>query len=598
MALLSCAGLAFGQVGTVKNLGRATEFSKSIANVSPLSTDKHDIGANFSLPTPAGENLAGTVNLRTEENGKVEITGGAGKKGTFSLATDASGNVSGYYHSITERKAFEYSTDNSGNVIAKEIAIESLVCMDYERIPPSLFDEETLAKQAPRTTAIPSFESKPDSKYVIYIDLDGETIASKHWASGRTINAQPLANWTDAQVEIIWKLAAQDYLPFDVNVTTDRSVFNKADICKKKMCIVTKTLDAADGQAIGGIAWISSFDECTNDPCWVFNAGGKVTSETVSHEVGHTVGLNHDGTGSVGYYQGHNNWAPIMGAAYSTGSKKIDDPNVVGQWSKGEYSGANNKEDDLSIITTTNGFGYRDDDYGNTYTAAGDLTIEPDGKVLGEKNQGIISRTTDKDVLKFTIGAGDITLTAAPYYKTPNLDAYPNLNIQLRLLNSSGTELALESPSVTTNTYASMAATLTKTGLAAGTYYLEIDGVANGTGVTGYTDYASLGGFNISGTVPKAPTTGIDTETGAVSQFNIFPNPSDGAFNITFNANTKANYKLEVFNSVGQKVHEETLDNFSGAYSRPLDIQQYGKGIYLIGISNDDSKSVKRAVAY
>jgi hypothetical protein len=27
----------------------------------------------------------------------------------------------------------------------------------------------------------------------------------------------------------------------------------------------------------------------------------------------HNVGLNHDGTASVGYYEGHGSWAPIMG---------------------------------------------------------------------------------------------------------------------------------------------------------------------------------------------------------------------------------------------------------------------------------------------
>jgi len=42
--------------------------------------------------------------------------------------------------------------------------------------------------------------------------------------------------------------------------------------------------------------------------------------------------------------------------------------------------------------------------------------------------------------------------------------------------------------------------------VAAGTYYLQIDGVGTGDPTTGYSDYASLGQYTISGTVPAAGT--------------------------------------------------------------------------------------------
>jgi hypothetical protein len=34
--------------------------------------------------------------------------------------------------------------------------------------------------------------------------------------------------------------------------------------------------------------------------------------EAVSHEVGHNMGLYHDGDQSTPYYEGHGIWAPIM----------------------------------------------------------------------------------------------------------------------------------------------------------------------------------------------------------------------------------------------------------------------------------------------
>jgi hypothetical protein len=33
--------------------------------------------------------------------------------------------------------------------------------------------------------------------------------------------------------------------------------------------------------------------------------------EAVSHEVGHNMGLSHDGTATVGYYSGQGDYAPV-----------------------------------------------------------------------------------------------------------------------------------------------------------------------------------------------------------------------------------------------------------------------------------------------
>jgi hypothetical protein len=595
-ALLTCASMAFAQVGTTRVIGRTTDLAKALNNVSEASaTERNGIGSSYSLATPGGSIIASTVNYKTTEDGGIQIAGSAGEKGSFTMNVDANGKMEGTYTSVADRKAFNYSSDASGNVIAKEVAIESVICMDYKASYFTPFEEKEATEHHPvkRPTAIPKFSSKPGSQYVIYIDLDGETSKSPYWNSGNTINALPLATYTDADVELIWEVPAQDYLPFDVNVTTDRALFDAASPTKRKMCIVTKTTTAGQ-PGIGGIAKIGSFPDGYGDPCWVYNPGPKVTGETVSHEVGHTVFLNHDGKGSDAYYTGHNNWAPIMGAAYSTSAVTLDNPNVMAQWSAGEYSGATNtSENDISIIATKNGFSYRTDEYPDSYTTAPRLVVEVDGKVLGANNQGIITKRTDLDVLKIVMGPGDINLVVAPYYKTPDLNKHPDLNIKARLLNSAGTELMAVGPDATPNTFVSMAATISKTGLAAGTYYIEIDGVGNGTANTGYTDFASLGGYNISGTVPIA--TGIDEEE-RISVFNIFPNPSNGAFNVTFNAIAKSNYKVRVINVLGQQVYEETLNGFSGPYAKQLNVEQYGKGIYMVNISDEYSTSTRRVV--
>ena len=70
--------------------------------------------------------------------------------------------------------------------------------------------------------------------------------------------------------------------------------------------------------------------------------------------------MAYDGTSSVGYYTGHHNWAPIMGVGYYK-------PLV--QWSRGEYSDANNGQDDIAVMQTY-GLPLRSDDHGSDFVTA------------------------------------------------------------------------------------------------------------------------------------------------------------------------------------------------------------------------------------
>ena len=162
----------------------------------------------------------------------------------------------------------------------------------------------------------------------------------------------------------------------------------------------------------GGVAYIGSFDWSSDSPTYVFsnklgNGNEKYVAEATSHEAGHTLGLYHDGaTGGTTYYSGHGSWAPIMGVGYYE---------AITQWSKGEYAGANNTEDDLAVMLT-NGASYRLDDHGDWIDNATMLA----GEVLD--GSGLIERTGDMDVFGFQTDAGDITINVDPADRGPNLD--------------------------------------------------------------------------------------------------------------------------------------------------------------------------------
>jgi hypothetical protein len=379
------------------------------------------------------------------------------------------------------KKAYKYYQDQDGNAYVNDVNINEVVCIEYEH------HEDSKPSGAQRTSsvqALTTLESLPGANGCVLLDFDGQVVSGTRWNNGATINAAP-SGMSDAAVQETWEVVSEDYRPFNVNITTNEAVFNSYPKNRRMRCIITPTNTAAPGA--GGVAYISSFSWNDDTPCWVFILSGKSAGEASSHEIGHTLSLGHDGrtTPAEGYYQGHGSWAPIMGVGYYK---------TVTQWSKGEYANSNNKEDDLSKITsTTHGLGYRNDDHANVTTSATALNISSTGVVSAQANKGLIERQGDVDMFKFTTSGGAVNLTFSPAAR------YANLDILVNLYNSAGAVISTHNPTGLSSSIS--------TSLAAGTYYLSVDGTgALDPATTGYSDYASLGMFTISGTIPVSTT--------------------------------------------------------------------------------------------
>jgi hypothetical protein len=167
----------------------------------------------------------------------------------------------------------------------------------------------------------------------------------------------------------------------------------------------------------------------------------------------------------------------------------------ISQWSQGEYTSASNTQDDLAIITNGNGFSYRIDDHVNASAGATSLTFVSSTSLVGD---GIIERNTDVDFFTFTVTTpGTVDIEVLPAAIGANLD------IAIQLFDSSLVQIGGDNPSAT------LSASIVQS-LAAGTYYLSIDGVGFGNpGTDGYSDYASLGYFSISVTTSGAFAAGL-----------------------------------------------------------------------------------------
>ena len=443
----------------------------------------------------------------------------------------------------------------------------------------------------------PAGGSRPGAPVTIYLDFGGLTLENTGWNAPPAPGEPPTLSYDIAGAQLgndpdfvaaVWAAVAEDYAPFNVNVTTTDpgadALYKTSDDDEtygSHLVITDSTPDFSQfpgtTDIAGGFAFTGGAGSDYLTPAFVFteglggaeNANWKSVADAAAHEVGHQFGLAHDGfehgNGNAaedeyympleldeeGNFVSGGLWGPTMGAPYYS---------PLTQWSAGDYANATNTEDDLSIITDrgaadhslaglvdeagdfwfygfcvwppvepgniqigdvvympvndscdeqgaeltavgtyTDRADYIADDHGNDSASATSLD-NADGTFTAD---GVISGTDDVDVFAVTTAGGEFTATVNVAEIGATLDA------KLTLTDASGTEVATAEPE-TTAPYIDLAegldATITQSDLAAGTYYLTVDGVGQGSGDSataegayGYSDYGSLGNYTLTG---------------------------------------------------------------------------------------------------
>jgi len=433
--------------------------------------------------------------------------------------------------------------------------------------------------------------SRPGAQRIIYLDFNGHLASGTAWnnswglsaidAPAFDLDGNPAAFGTTElqRIQYIWQRVAEDYAPFDVDVTTEEP---PADAIARSgvsdpgfgtRVVVTRdwTANTARPCNCGGFAYVGAFDDTSEyyKPAWVFynrlgSGNEKYVAEAISHEAGHNLGLSHDGTtAGVAYYQGHGSgatgWAPIMGAGYYK---------ELVQWSKGEYPNANNTEDDIARIQMF-GAPLRPDDHGDSFGAATPLTATAGAGSVSLSGDGVINGRGDVDVFSFSSGAGSITLNVSPAARSANLD------LQAELYDARGALVAAANPAEALN------AGISVSNAAAGTYFLKIDGVGKGDLGTGYSDYASVGQYVIGGSTPASsgqppvaiasatPTSGTASLTVNFSGGNSY-DPDGGAVSHSWNfgdgsAASAAANPAHVYQAAGSYTATLSVTDSSGA---------------------------------
>ena len=346
--------------------------------------------------------------------------------------------------------------------------------------------------------------SKKGASKTIYLDFDGHSAQGTAWSASTItapafdLNGNPSVfdDKERSNIISIWSRVAEDYIPFDVDITTEAPSSDAllrtstADTTYGTRVVITKSVLSC---GCGGVAYLGVVNLVNNtkyQPAWVFQDalgnGEKAIAEAVSHEAGHTLGLLHDGQQpSIGYYLGHGagdtGWAPIMGAGYYKN---------VTQWNPGTYPNANNQQDDIATMASY-GILSSPDDYGNTIATASSLVNVGTSIAPSIQTYGVIGTSSDIDMFVINSTGGLINLTASPAATGPNLD------LKLTLYSAAGAVIASAAPEAT------LTANINKT-VAAGIYYLAVanSGHAASGSDAGYPVYGSLGQYQVSGTYP------------------------------------------------------------------------------------------------
>src|SRR5262245_15348553 len=269
---------------------------------------------------------------------------------------------------MSRLRTFRAPTQSSRRTRNRPLRLEVLESREvpsaeYCALPPFVGTPEPIP--APKGTREPPFDlsqtfllhSRPSANHVIYLDFNGHATAGTFWnsdfAGGASFttpafdpasNGAAFLNWELERIQYIWQRVCEDFLPFDVDVTTEEPGIERlrntggGDTQWGIRVVIGGSGDLFGSP--GGIAYLNSFTWDSDTPCFVFpdnlaNGHEKYTTDAISHEVGHTLGLHHDGFGTTEYYVGHGSgatgWAPIMGVGYYR---------QLTQWSPGDYSGA------------------------------------------------------------------------------------------------------------------------------------------------------------------------------------------------------------------------------------------------------------------
>lgn len=274
---------------------------------------------------------------------------------------------------------------------------------------------------------VPAFSSRPGASKHLYLDFNGRA-SYDNWSGwwefgGYTAGPTQAYDIDDDQtsysyqervnIEKTWKGVAEKFSPFDINVTTVKPTSGKT----------ATVVIGGDGSwygSGGGVGQVGGFTGgffSGNGGSLAFVWDGPnnpgYMADAISHEAGHMFNLFHQSRAPIDqdeYAAGF-----IMGSGGRWASTSVDGTFATTRDGESVVLGRGS-QDDLAILTSDNGFGFRADDYGNTIATASPITLSSVNGILTGSASGVIT-PNEGDVFRVVHGGGsfEVELLAAEF---------------------------------------------------------------------------------------------------------------------------------------------------------------------------------------
>lgn len=274
-------------------IGKLSDVAAAYRKQAAAAADK-SVNAQVSHSIPSKAPIQLKLNSSKREGSTESFYGEVANTRHTNFFLQVSGGVaSGSIIMRDQKKYYRYSSAADGSVFLTEEDIDKVLCIgipvvDESRVqqaPPvqaSQITPEERNRLQPANAAgdriaeIPFHESLPGAPAVMYLDFDGQVVSGTLWNSnfnsGNPISAAP-STLSNAEMTGAWKIMAEDYRPFNINVTTSVAAFNAAPSNRRMRVIFTPTNYFYPGA--GGVAYIGSFTwggtANGETPCWVWN---------------------------------------------------------------------------------------------------------------------------------------------------------------------------------------------------------------------------------------------------------------------------------------------------------------------------------------
>jgi len=130
----------------------------------------------------------------------------------------------------------------------------------------------------------------------------------------------------------------------------------------------------------------------------------------------------------------------------------------------------------------------------------------------------------------------------------------------------------------------------------------------NGTAISGATSQSYTptqnGNYTVVVTSNGCPSaasntqtvTGLGVEELNVYQLSVYPNPSQGEFNVSFDASITETYSIKVYDEVGKLIYNESVENQNGQYIKEVKLGEVASGIYNVTLSNGSNEVTRKVV--